>query len=96
MCEIQVRHFVGRNAVEVTVIDLEAGDDQPDPPAPEHRALGNPHKSGYLEHVRAQRCRQVRPSIDRLARHHERVTLGDRLDRHEYSAHIVLQDEVTG
>ena len=82
-----------RDHVDVRVRHLVAGDDHADPVAGERGVLGPADAVGDGEHVRRQLRRHVDPVIDLLDRHHQRVPVGQRVDRHEHDAPIVAVHE---
>jgi len=77
---VGVRHFV-------------AGDDDSDTLAIKGSPLGDTDPVGDVEEMSEQSRRRVDPVIDLLDRHHEDVSAGQGIDRHERHAAIITMDE---
>ena len=94
--EIQVRHFLGGNAVQVHVLNLESGDDQSDSIGTKCNTLSERHATADLEDVGVEIGGHVHPVIDRFTRYNQGMSWTNRRDGHEDDTVIVLQGEVSG
>lgn len=92
--EVEVIHHVGRNAVQMTVIDLKAGDDESHAFGAKGDALCDPDLPRHFKNVGVECWRQVGPVVVGFAWHDEGVTGAYRGDGHEDDAVVIAQSEV--
>ncbi len=86
LAKLSSAHAVGRDHVDVRVGHLVAGDDHADALAPERARWARPITRVTSNRWATRPGRGVDPVIDLLDRHHERVAVRQRVDRHERDA----------
>ena len=89
-------HRVRRDHVDVGVRHLVAGDDHPDPLAPERSLLRQTDHPRHLEEVGDEVGRGIDPVVDLLDRHHQHVPMSQRVDGEEGDAAVVAPHERPG
>jgi len=94
--EVEVVHHVGRNAVQMTVVDLKAGDHESHTFGAECFSLRDADLASHIEHVGVECGRQVDPVVIGFAWHDECVTGANWGDGHEHDTMVVAQRKVTG